>query len=99
RTEKWLPAVNLLLAVVVCVINLAIVLTLRQLTLRVIAAWGPAIVAWGILCLAQGKRRDAMQLASLLVAGLTAVLLAWAQLEPNHDNAVWMTRVFRLLMV
>jgi hypothetical protein len=33
------------------------------------------------------------------LAGLSAVYLAWAQLAPQHDAAIWMTRVFRLVMV
>jgi hypothetical protein len=32
------------------------------------------------------------------LAGLTAVLLAWAQIEPNNAPDVWLTRIFRLLM-
>src|SRR5262249_3886896 len=99
RTEKWLIPVNVLISTGVCGIALLLVLTLTELPLRVAAAWGPAIVAWGIACLAQERRRDALQLTSLLVAGLTAVYLAWAQVPPSFDEAVWLTRVFRLLMV
>jgi hypothetical protein len=99
RTEKWLPVVNLVLAAAVCVIDLVLVLNLARLPLRVVAAWGPAVVAWGILCLAQQRRRDALQLASLLVAGLSAVFLGWAQIAPLVDAAGWLAGTFRLLMV
>ena len=93
------PPLNLPLAAGVCFVALVLVLTNGDLPQRVAAAWGPAIVAWGILCLAQERRRDALQLASLLIAGLTAVYLGWAQLDPDHTPALWLTRVFRLLMV
>lgn len=98
RTEKWLVSLNLLIGGVVCLIDLLLVLMLGELPLRVVAAWGPAVVAWGILCLAQERRRDALQLTSLLVGGLSAIYLAWAQIDPQ-ESSVWMTRVFRLLMV
>jgi hypothetical protein len=99
RTAKWLPAVNLLLAALVCIANLWLVLALPELPLRVAAAWGPAIVAWGILCLAQEPRRSALQLMSLLVAGLTAIYLGWAQIAPLVGPQGWLAGTFRLLMV
>jgi hypothetical protein len=99
RTGKWLPLVNLLLVALIAAGAFVGVLTLGELPLRVAAAWGPAIAAWGVACLAQERRRDALQLAALLVAGFSAVLLAWAQIGPSHEPAVWLTRVFRLLMV
>jgi hypothetical protein len=99
RTEKWLVPLNLLISAGICGIALLLVLTFSELPTRVAAAWGPAIVAWGIACLAQERRRNAFQLNSLLVAGLTGVYLAWAQLPPSFAEAVWLTRVFRLLMV
>jgi hypothetical protein len=104
RTERWLPVISMLLTTVVSIASLVAVLTFTDvsprvaLALRVAAALGPAIAAWGVLCLAQERRRDAFQLASLLLAGLSAIYLAWAQLDPQLD-AIWMTRVFRLLMV
>src|SRR5204862_6927119 len=73
RTARGLPVVNLVLAVTVCVVGLMLVLSLDELPFRVAAAWGPAIVAWGVLCLAQEPRRDALQLGSLLAAGLSAI--------------------------
>jgi hypothetical protein len=100
RTEVWLPPLNLALAGVVCLGQLWLVLTLDRLELRVAAAWSPAVAGWGVLCLAQEKRRDALQVVSLLMAGLTAVYLGWAQLDPAEAGQTWaLTRAFRLLMV
>jgi hypothetical protein len=99
RTAHWLPVVSVLLAALACLVDLGFVLTIEPRYLRVAAALGPAVCAWGILCLAQEKRQPAFQLAALLLAGLSAVYLAWAQLPPQHDEGVWMTRVFRLVMV
>lgn len=100
RTARWLPATNLALVSIVCLADCLLVLTIGhfQLPFRVVAALGPAVAAWGIACLAQDARREQFQLISLLVAGLTAVLLAWAQIDPDHTADVWLTRVFRLLM-
>ncbi|HEX5105514.1 MAG TPA: hypothetical protein VFV87_16965, partial [Pirellulaceae bacterium] len=99
RTALWLPVVSALFALAVCVVDLIFVLTLKQDYLRNVAALGPAACAWGVLCLAQDRRRDAFQLGALLLAGLAAVYLAWAQIDPDHTRAVWLTRVFRLVMV
>ncbi|MEX2176329.1 MAG: hypothetical protein WD872_18345 [Pirellulaceae bacterium] len=100
RTERWLPPVNLALAALVCLGALPLVLNLDRLELRVVAAWAPAVAAWGVLCLAQQRRRDALQLTALLLAGLTAVYLGWAQLDPDEAAQTWgLSRAFRLLMV
>jgi hypothetical protein len=99
RTAVWLPVVSVLLAGLVVIADLAFVLTVRVDYLRTAAALGPAICAWGILCLAQERRQSAFQLAALLMAGLSAVYLGWAQIAPDHTAAIWMTRVFRLVMV
>jgi hypothetical protein len=100
RTERWLPSVTLVVAAVVSVVHLFFALWLDRVEYRVAAAWAPAIAAWGVLCLAQEKRRDAMQLTSLLLAALSAVYLGWAQLDPNEAAATWgLSRAFRLLMV
>jgi hypothetical protein len=99
RTSLWLPVVSVLLASLAVVADLVFVLTVRVDSLRTIAALGPAVCAWGILCLAQERRQSTFQLAALLMAGLSAVYLAWAQITPDHTTALWMTRVFRLVMV
>jgi hypothetical protein len=52
-----------------------------------------------VLCLAQKSRTEPLQLAALLLAGLAAVYLGWAQIEPGQTRAVWMSRTFQLLMV
>jgi hypothetical protein len=101
RTAQWLPATNSVLTTFVCLADCLLVLTTDhdQFPFRVAAALGPAIAAWGIACLAQEPRRQPLQLTSLLLAGLTTILLAWAQIEPDHTAGVWLTRVLRLLMV
>jgi hypothetical protein len=102
RTAKWLPAINLLLAGIVCLASLTLVLTMNdtldQRPFRVAAALGPAIAAWGLACLAQERRTASFQLTALLAAGFSAVLLGWSRLDGNAAG-VWMERVFRLLMV
>jgi hypothetical protein len=99
RTARWLPVVTALLAGLAVFADLTFVLTVRVDYLRTVAALGPAVCAWGILCLAQERRQGSFQLAALLLAGVSAVYLAWAQIAPDHTTALWMTRVFRLVMV
>jgi hypothetical protein len=100
RTERWLVPTLLTLAALVSAWPLILVLGLERLEYRAAAAWAPAIATWGVLCLAQEKRRDALQLASLLLAGLSAIYLGWAQLDPQESSQTWaLSRAFRLLMV
>ena len=98
RTVRWLPAVSILLTLGVCGLSLMAVLSLDSLALRVIAAFAPAACAWGIARQAQQERQEPLQLASLALAGLAAVLLGWAEMPPVFTEASWMTRAFRLLM-
>ncbi len=98
RTARWLPVINLLLVFGVCLADLALVLNLTDLKFRVATAFGPAVAAWGVLCLAQERRRDALQLAALVIIAYSAVLLGWSELS-GHTARIWMERVFRLLMV
>ncbi len=99
RTNIWLPAASLLLTAVACCTGAAGVLGHEHRDWRVAAALGPGISAWGIGCLAQAGRRDAMQLGALGLAGLTAMFLGWAQLPPQWSDELLLTRAFRLLMV
>ena len=99
RTARWLPVVSALLVFLACLADLLFVLIHHDDKLRVVAALGPLACAWGVLCLAQEKRRDAFQLAALLIGGLAAIYLAWAQIDPYHTTAIWLIRVFRLVMV
>jgi hypothetical protein len=99
RTVRWLPSVSLLLTVVVCGAAFFGVLALDSLALRVMAGLAPAVAGWGIARQAQQRREAPLQLVALGLAGLSAVLLGWAELPPEHSDQQWMTRMFRLLMV
>lgn len=98
RTSRWLPGVNSLATAGLCVAALSLILWLPQLQLRIFAALVPGIAGWGIACLAQQQRREAMQLSALLLAGLSVCYLGWAQLDPTLTAQFWLTRVFRLVM-
>ena len=99
RTALWLPAASILLTVGICSLSFLSVLGLDSLPLRVMAALAPAIAAWGLARQAQQWREVPLQMASLGLAGLSAVLLGWSEQPPLHTDALWMTRMFRLLMV
>jgi hypothetical protein len=100
RADRWLPMVQTVLTAVVCLVALRGVLQAPSLALRVAAAMTPAVTAWGLACLAQGRREERMQWGTLLVAGLSAVLLSWSERADRNDwSLAIMDRVFRLLMV
>lgn len=98
RAIRWLPAVSILLTACVCGASFFGVLSLDSLALRVMTGFGPAVAAWGIARQAQQEREAPLQLTSLGLAGLAAVLLGWAEMPPDFTEPTWMTRIFRLLM-
>jgi hypothetical protein len=98
RAIRWLPGVSLLLAAGICCASFFGVLSLDSPALRVMTGFAPGIAAWGIARQAQQEREAPLQLTSLALAGLAAVLLGWAQIAPEFTEATWMTRMFRLLM-
>jgi hypothetical protein len=98
RTDRWLPGVNLLLALGTSLIALIVVSVFRDRALRYGAAAAPAVLAVGIGALAQSGRRAAMQVLALLLTGLATVYLGWADLEPRWGERDLLLRMFRLLM-
>ena len=99
RINRWLPALSYLATASLCVLPLPVVLAMLPLEARVAAAFAPGVAAWGLVCLAQERRRDALQLSALLLVALSGVYVGWAQIEPAQTEATWLARVFRLLMV
>ena len=99
RTERWLPVVTCLAAAGTLFAALPLVLSLHRDEIRIAVAFAPAAAAWGLACLADDERRPTFRLLALLLAGVSAVYLAWAQLGVGMSEGLWLTRVFRLLMV
>lgn len=99
RADRWLPVAQSVLTSAGCLAAGWLVFVADHLALRVIAACTPAVAAWGLACLAQGRRQHAMQLATLGVVGLSAVLLGWSEHPAVPSPAVPMHLTFRLLMV
>lgn len=99
RTSYWLPAISIGITAVVSVVSLWAVLSHSQQEWRVAVALSPLIAAWGISCLAQQERKEAAQVGALLLAGLSAIYLGWAQLAPEWSDGLILERAFRLLMV
>jgi len=99
RTERWLPAITLIAAAGTLILSLPFVLNLPRDEIRIAVAFAPAAAAWGLACLADDERRPMFRLQALLLAGVSAIYLSWAQLGTEMSEAMWLTRVFRLLMV
>lgn len=100
RTQRWLPTCQVSLTALVALLATWLVLMAELRAVRVAAAILPAVAAWGLACLAQGKRQEKMQLAALLLAGYAAVLLGWVETVGGAMvSMVAMLQAFRLLMV
>jgi hypothetical protein len=99
RTALWLPAVTLSIAAATISADTLVVLGFQERWMRVAAACGPALLAYGIGCLAQQDRRTTLQYVSLILASFSALLVAWADIEPGWRETLVLERVVRLLVV
>lgn len=99
RTRNWLAVVTLLITAVIVLVELVVVLAFRERWMRVAAAFAPLLLAYGVSCQAQQQRRTTMQYASLLLASLSAVYAAWADIAPGWHATFVLERAVRLLMV
>jgi hypothetical protein len=98
RTSRWLPAVSLILAALVIVIEFGVVLTFDERWMRMCAGFAPVLLAYGISTLAQQQRRGSMQFLSLMILALAAVYLGWADMQPSWEDAAVLARAIRLLI-
>ncbi len=99
RTATWLPSVNLCLTLGTSFVALIVVSFFGDRTHRYTAAATPAMLAVGMGALTQMHRRSALQFLALLMTGLAAVYIGWADLAPQWDLEGLLLRMFRLLMV
>jgi len=99
RTAHWLPVVSLLLAIGIAAVEGLFVLVFRERWMRVSAAFAPLLLSYGVACLAQQQRRSRMQYVALVLASLSAVYAAWADIEPGFRDTYVLERAVRLLMV
>lgn len=99
RTCRWLPAVTLLLATMIVLLELDVVLVFEPRVLRFAAGFAPLLLAFGVGAQAQQQRRSAMLYLSLLLGSIAAVYLGWADLPHGLDDELWLRRAIRLLTV
>lgn len=98
RTTGWLPAVTQFLTAILILASFVVVLNSDMRQLRVVAGCIPFLLATGLAGLAQQHRRETMQLLTLLVTACGAVLLGWADIQPDWSERVLLLRAIRLLM-
>jgi hypothetical protein len=99
RTAHWLPVVNLVIAALSVLAALLIVSTFPERWMRITSGMGPAMLALGLAALAQKERRTLLEFASLLMTGVAAVCLSWADLQPEWNEGAILLRLIRLLIV
>ncbi len=99
RTSRWLPTVNIIGSVAICLLGFVTVLTAELRWMRMSAAFAPLLLAYGIACLAQERRRATLQCLALIVASVAGVYIGWADMVPSSAGTDWLVRVVRLLLV
>ena len=99
QTAIWLPVVNLFIAAVSMLAALIIVSVFPERWMRITSGMAPAMLALGLAALAQRERRTLLEFVSLLMTGVAAVCLSWADLEPEWSDGAILLRLIRLLIV
>ncbi|MCH5372550.1 MAG: hypothetical protein JJ992_01130, partial [Planctomycetes bacterium] len=67
--------------------------------MRISSGMAPVLLAAGLAALAQKERRTLLEYVSLLMTGIAAVCLSWADLEPQWSDRMILLRMIRLLVV
>ena len=99
HTERWLPAVTLILYAVNVCYAAAAVLLLEIRTERMLAASIPFCAACAFGLMAQRDRRPLFQGLTLIVAVVGAVLSSWADMAPSLVGLEVLDRCVRMLIV
>jgi len=99
RTAVWLPTVNLLVAAASTLATLVVVSFFPERWMRISSGMLPAALALGLAGLAQQERRTLLQFVSLLMTGVAAVCLSWADLQPDWTERLLLLRVIRVVIV
>ena len=99
RTAMWLPTVNLLVAAGATLATLIVVSGFPERWMRISSGMMPAALAVGLAALAQQERRTLLQFVSLLMTGVAAVCLSWADLQPDWNERMILLRLIRMLIV
>jgi hypothetical protein len=98
-TSRWLPKVNILGSLATCAVGFVTVLTSDVRWMRMSAAFAPLLLAYGIACLAQERRKSTLQCLALVVASVAGVYIGWADMAPSNTSIDWLVRTVRLLLV
>jgi hypothetical protein len=98
RTAVWLPRVNLLLAAAATLATLVVVSFFPDRWMRVSSGMMPAVLAIGLAALAQRERRTRLEFISLLMTGVAAIGLSWADLPPDWSERLLLLRLIRTLI-
>ena len=99
RTATWLPTVNLLVAAAATFATLIVVSFFPERWMRISSGMLPAVLAIGLAALAQQERRMVLQFVSLLMTGVAAVCLSWADLQPDWTERLLLLRLIRVVIV
>ena len=106
-TSRWLPAVNILGSLLICALGFVTVFVADERAMRMGVAFAPLLLAYGIACLASQRRdvrgeeqhrRWSLQTLALLVAGLAAVYIGWADVQVLSESAAPLAYAGRLLV-
>lgn len=99
RTALWLPTVNLLVSAAAMFATLIVVSFFPERWMRISSGMLPAALAVALAGLAQQERRTLLQFASLLMTGVAAVCLSWADLQPDWTERLLLLRLIRVVIV
>ncbi len=98
HTSHWLPGVNVLGTGLICFLGFVTLFVAEERSLRMGVAFAPLLLAYGVGCLAQQRRRLTMQCLALLVGSLAAVYIGWADVRVAAGQETVLAYAARLLV-
>ena len=98
HTSRWLPGVNVLGTGLICFLGFVTLFVAEERSLRMGVAFAPLLLAYGVGCLAQQRRRLTMQCLALLVGSLAAVYIGWADVRVAAGQESVLAYAARLLV-
>ncbi|MHB8974879.1 MAG: hypothetical protein ACYC4N_31000, partial [Pirellulaceae bacterium] len=98
HTSRWLPAMNVRGTLLLCGLGFVTLFVVHERALRMGVAFAPLLLAYGVNCLAQQRRRFMMQCLALLIFSLSAVYIGWADVRVTVGQELTLAYAARLLV-
>ncbi len=99
NVSGWLPGLNVLSALMISSLGFVTIFAAQERAMRMSVAFAPLMLAYGMSCLAQQRRRFAMQCFTLCLVAVSAIFIGWADVARSTGDSALLAYSARLLIV